>query len=155
MATLEGLRSMSQYLPPGARSSPHRDFEPRVVEYLTTVLETKKDRELGVRNSRELRTLAQAIDAVLSGDLLFGVDTLMQRFKAVELASQDQGWHLAEQLELIPVQSVSSVNEQERQAAATEFLKLKRLENHARGSGQRPPQRSPFVKRQPKGNGRG
>ena len=62
---------------------------------------------------------------------------------------------MAEQLELIPGQTISSVNEQERQAAATEFLRLKKLENHSKRSGSRADQKSSFVKRSGKGNGKG
>eukprot|EP00974_Lingulodinium_polyedra_P075281 7294911-Lingulodinium_polyedra.AAC.1 len=96
---------MEQYLPPRPGGRDEQGLAPRVVEYLTTVLE-KGEKDLGLRNSRELRSLAQAIDAIIRGDLAFAADTLVQRFKAVETAALEGGWALAQHLELIPTQRI-------------------------------------------------
>eukprot|EP00974_Lingulodinium_polyedra_P077887 7539129-Lingulodinium_polyedra.AAC.1 len=64
---------MAQYLPPGPEGDPvARDFSPRVVQYLTTVSEGTSFR---IRSARELRALAQSLDAILAGDLLLAADT--------------------------------------------------------------------------------
>lgn len=116
---------MEQYLPPRAEGDT-RGLQPRVVEYLTTILE-RGDRSLGVRNSRELRSLAQAVDSLIRGDITFAADTLIQRFKAVELSAAEGGWNLAQHLELIPGSKVSSVSDRERQWAVDAELRNARL----------------------------
>eukprot|EP00974_Lingulodinium_polyedra_P107658 10420504-Lingulodinium_polyedra.AAC.1 len=60
---------MAQYLPPGPGGDPvARDFSPRVVQYLTTVSEGASFR------IRSASALAQALDAILSGNLLLAAD---------------------------------------------------------------------------------
>ena len=123
---------MAQYLPQGSRGEPSQgDFTPRVVEYLTTV---SGRQSLGLRNLRELRTLGQALDALLVGNTLFAMDTLMQRFKSVEMASQEGSWAVAQHLELTPMTDVSSVAEGERHAATKEELLQRKLARQGRGS---------------------
>ena len=130
LALRRALQYMEQYLPPRPGGAPDKGPSPRVVEYLTTVLE-KGERELGIRNARELRTLAQAIDAIIRGDLAFAADTLVQRFKAVETATLEGGWGLAQHLELIPSQKITSVSETERRQAADQELREGKLRKQA------------------------
>ena len=124
---------MAQFLPQGVggdfKDLYQDDFTPRVVHYLNTVSEG-----LGglMRNVRELRTLAQAIDALLSGKPLLAADTLMHRFKSVELASIDQNWSVAQHLELTPALAVAAVNDGERRAAAKEEFAVKKLDRMSR-----------------------
>ena len=143
-----GLRAMSQFLPQGAggdhKNVDTNDFTPRVVHYLNTVSEGLGG---GMRNVRELRTLAQSLDALLSGNLLLAADTLMQRFKSVELASIDQNWSVAQHLELTPALAVAAVNDGERRAAAKEEFAVKKLDRMSRpgeaGRHGSPPRRRP------------
>lgn len=138
----DGLREMAQYLPQRPGGEPYDDLQPRVVQYLTTVLETKARRPMSVRNSRELRTLAQALDSILVGNIALAADTLMMRFQAVELAAEDASWEVSQHLELIPPVSASSVGGAYRKAAAKEALTEARLGKHLRGSqGQREQER--------------
>ena len=60
--------------------------------------------------------MAEAIDLFVKGKFAEGCDTLVQRFKCVELASTE-GWSVARHLELTASATVSSVPEQERAAA--------------------------------------
>ena len=56
---------------------------------------------VGVRNLRELRTVATVIDMLCHNDSLRALDVLVQRLKALELAHNQQGWSQASQLELV------------------------------------------------------
>ena len=116
-----GLKAMRRFLDPrnhqgsGGRK---QGLTPHVTQYLTTVVQALKGRELGLRSERELRTLSEALDHLLSGNLAACGDTLMQRFKAVELAGE-AGWAVASRMELIPQSAVSAVPSEEREAALT------------------------------------
>ena len=61
------------------------------------------------RNRKEMRTIAEAVDSMLMGDLARAADILISRFSAVELASTTKHWNVARHLELIPPQDVSSI----------------------------------------------
>jgi len=64
---------------------------------------------MGVRTIREMRTLAEGLDAIIRGEPAKAGDILMQRFRAAEMAVSDGHWTLAQHLELIPETTVSSV----------------------------------------------
>ena len=51
-----------------------------------------------LRNSRELRTIADCIDALLAGDLFHLGDLFLQRLKAVQTAVVEGNWNLAQHL---------------------------------------------------------
>ncbi|CAK0814214.1 unnamed protein product [Prorocentrum cordatum] len=71
----------------------------------------------GLRNTRELKTLALAIDHLLSGRICEAGDLLAPRFRAVE-ASRQEGWAVARHLEAIGGSAVSSLTDREREVAA-------------------------------------
>ena len=123
---------MAQYLPPRPEGE-YGELAPRVVEYLTNLLERGDAKGLGLRNSRELRTLAQALDALLAGNTALAADTLMQRFRAVEMAAQETAWAVAQHMELIPLATVSSVSDADQNAAAKAELKEAKLRQHLHG----------------------
>ena len=82
--------------------------------------------QLSQRNERELMTLASSIDGVVGGRLAEAGDVLMQRYKAVELAAQENNWDVAQRLEIIPDARPTAVSPEERQAAANhEMAELK------------------------------
>ena len=87
-----------------------------VTSYLTAILQPTKP-DMGMRNSRELRTLAETIDKLLAGDIVGAADMLAQRFKAVELAATEGSWSIAKHLELIPEGGVTSLSARDREAA--------------------------------------
>ena len=102
-------------------------FQGLVTSYLTTALNPSlavQGKPLGLRNERELRTLAEALDALLRGDLPVIGDILLQRFRAVELNAIEGDWKLAHHLELIPQHAVSCVPPGMRQAIVQEQNKL-------------------------------
>ena len=83
-----------------------------------------------IRNERELRTLALAIDAMVRGQYHTAGDIIMQRYKAVELASIEGNWRIASHLELLPVEASSAVTTAEREVAST--LELREASLRAR-----------------------
>ena len=90
---------------------------PVAVKYLTTVLQQAQS-NMTLRNSRELRTLAEAIDYLVQGKVVEAGDLLAQRFKAVELAATEGSWKIAQHMELIPATQVSASSYAEREKAA-------------------------------------
>jgi hypothetical protein len=129
-----GITSMGKYLRPldgGEGASDQERMIPTATRYLTTVLSQSRSGSaaLGVRSQRELRTLAEASDALASGELGKCGDLLMQRFKAVEEATDAGGWEVARHLELIPEQKVSIVSDQEREMASSKEVKRSKLES--------------------------
>ena len=83
---------------------------PLVMAYLTTVVLPNREKGVGLRNERELRTLAKAIDLVLEGQLLSALDLLAQRFKAVETVTTGATWSEAKYHQLIPTDKVTCVD---------------------------------------------
>jgi hypothetical protein len=120
-----GLDEIRKFL--GVRDPAGADTASSVRQYLNTIYFAAHPVEkVGLRNARELQTLALALDEIGNGRLPQAADVLMQRFKAVEVACSEGSWSLAQRLELLPPHAVglASVNEQ-RLAAKAELLSLK------------------------------
>ena len=101
--------------------------------YLATVLLPSMSGSMGQRDERELRTIAKAIDLLVSGDSAGAGDVLMQRFKAVETASADGHWSIAKHMELLPTTTVSAVTDREREVAARMEKEERKLKARAKG----------------------
>ena len=71
---------------------------------------------VGLRTSREMRTIAESIDALMEGNVLRAGDLLIQRFKALETSVIDGTWSRARHHELIPEEGVGLASAGERQA---------------------------------------
>ena len=69
------------------------------------------------RQERELRTLAECLDLLVQGNLCRLGDTLMQRFKCVEMEVCEGATGMARHLELLPAGQVSSMSMAEREEA--------------------------------------
>ena len=131
----DALSSMQRFL--GSRVGAGRPSEelPRVLTYLETVFNQRYTKEsVGIRTSREMRTLAEAIDSLLEGDSMRTADLLIQRFKALETSVSDGSWSLARHLELIPEEGVGLTSPAERDLIAKLELQRARL---AEGGGTR------------------
>lgn len=74
-----------------------------------------------MRNVRELITLGECIDLLMSNELPRLGDVLMQRLKAVE-ASLSEGWAVASQQELIPGPRATLTAPAEKSFAAKQAL---------------------------------
>lgn len=85
---------------------------------------------IGMRNARELVTLAEALDLLMEENFAGLGDLLMQRMKAVE-ASLSEGWGVANYQELIPPPKATLTTDQERAFATRHALQQKKLQETA------------------------
>ena len=91
----------------------------KVLNYLQTVFCQRFPGDLvGLRTSREMRALAEAVDTLLEGNLPRLGDILIQRFKAVESSVVDGSWAVARHQELIPAADAGLASVAERSPAA-------------------------------------
>ena len=145
---LKGLAAMDKFLAQrvGGEQSSTRFAEgegplaPVAVRYLTTVLQQAQS-NMTLRNSRELRTLAEAIDFLVQGKVVEAGDILAQRFKAVELAATEGSWKIAQHMELIPPSAVSASTYVEKEKAAQREVREARVRRAL--AGDPPRSRSP------------
>eukprot|EP00435_Cladocopium_sp_Y103_P048232 s510_g14.t1 len=106
--------------------------------------------QIGVRNQREVVTLAAGVDLLLQGKLAELGDLMIQRLKALESSFSDQSWMTARHQEIIPPVGASLTGELERRQAARLELsnaKLKTLERDQPRSSE-----TGDVQRDPKGD---
>ena len=89
-----------------------------MVAYLTMILRGKNMPHMSAEHSRELRTLAESLDALGQGNLSAVADMLMQRFKSREHAALTGQEDLAKHLELIPAAEGGLISQAERTMAA-------------------------------------
>ena len=84
-------------------------MRPVVTRYLLTILSTTRAGTISLRNERERRTVAESLDASLTGNLCRLGDILAQRFKALETSNADGQWAVARHFEIIPETDASMV----------------------------------------------
>ena len=94
---------------------------------ITVMLPTLGHDRIGLRNERELRTLAEIIDAMVTGRLAHALDLAVQRYKAIETSCTDSTWAVAKHLELIPPHDISATSFAEREQASKLELREKKL----------------------------
>ena len=109
-----------------------------VLKYLlTTFIPQNPVKTIGVDMFRQLRTLAEAMDALIEGRTPAALDLLMQRFKACQLSLQDRSWSAAKWLELIPPTegqtAVSAADEELAQQITLAELRLSKLRHELQG----------------------
>ena len=90
---------------------------------------------MGVRNARELRTLAESLDLLGAGSLARAADLLAQRFIAIETAIMDGSWESARHLELIPPEPFGLATRTLRSAAHREEARARKLARAPAGRG--------------------
>ena len=74
-----------------------------------------------------MRTIAEAVDALVEGDVLRAGDLLIQRFKALETSVIDGTWLRGRHHELIPEEGVGLASAAERQAISRLELERRKL----------------------------
>lgn len=105
------------------------------VGYLTQVFfQQHPPSVVGLRSSKELRTLARCIDLICRNDPLRSLDVMIQRLKAIELSHIQGNWHQASQLELVMSEDQLATFRQEVKAAQQEVKADLALQQ---GAGQR------------------
>ena len=104
------------------------------VAYLTRVLIPQLGSRLPLLAERELRTLAEAIDGVVAGQVQQVFDLLAQRFRAVETScTEEGGWSLARHLEVLHSARKTTVPAAMRSSMAHEQRNDQRLRRQLRG----------------------
>jgi hypothetical protein len=100
----------------------------KMLAYTNQVLLIQYPQEkIGIRNAREVQTLARSLDLLLTGNLGVLGDMLMQRLKALEASFSDGSWVVARNQELLPDAQASLTSQSERSKAAKEELRLLKL----------------------------
>ena len=106
------LEQLGVTLPQGLREPSNS------VTYLTAMFHGLYPQErIGPRNSRDLRTIAEAFDSLGDGNLPKTADLLVQRFKAVEEPVKKWSWEDSSFLELIQSDAVSLTSQQDKLVA--------------------------------------
>ena len=123
-----GLNQMAQIVDPylGVTGGVKVDLPPSATQYFQQVLSLCKREQLSVRDQRELKTLAVAMDLLTQGKFGEVGDLLMQRFKSVEQPRKEVG----EQQELIPATSVSASSLKEKEIASRAARYAEKLKKH-------------------------
>ncbi|CAK0870953.1 unnamed protein product, partial [Prorocentrum cordatum] len=120
-----GLKQIREYLAQrgGADNDDELDrMASNVVQYITSVWHgMHPQNEMGVRNVREMRMIGECLDALTRGDLPQLGDMLMQRLKAIEQATKDGHWKIAEHLELIDSTDIGLASSAEASAAVASY----------------------------------
>ena len=126
LTTIGNLRTFldrAEALPVGAAQA--KVLQPVFLRYHLLAHEAVGN--LGQRNLRELRTLSEVLDLVVRGEVMKAADVLVQRFKAVELASQEGSWLVAQHPELIPPTRMAAAEDKERDLAVREEAKSQKV----------------------------
>ena len=111
------LTRMGEYLGKRQGTSELGEVAAAFTPYLSSVLLPTFGPDANLRNTNELQNLARALDYLMVGDVPRACDVLAQRFKAAELATQDGNWSVARHLQLGGDSRVSTITQQEREAA--------------------------------------
>ena len=135
--TARALAQFRQHINDAFGGTPEDELAPIVVRYLLTVwLPQHPVKTIGEDRYRELRTWAEAIDAVLRGHSLQAADLMVQRFKSGLMTLRDGHSQAAKWLELLPAESADSALNVDEEELSKMFeageLKLQQLEQKLR-----------------------
>ena len=136
-----GLAEVSKFLQArgGVDSATASSLAPLMMTYFRSVWQGANPADkIGARNNAELELLAGVIDRLLEGDLAGVGDTLMQRFRAVQMAAT-HGWRVASELELGSRADASLVTEEMREEALRSHSRHARVEEGIRRAKGPPP----------------
>ena len=131
-----GLSEMMKFVNAREGGDGEGDQPQKVLSYLTAIFHGQFPvKEVGIRTSRELKTIALALDELGKGHLPQVGDLLMQRFKALQTSVVDGNWATAKRLELLPDDQITLTSfEERRQAAKDELVHLKLEEAQERAA---------------------
>ncbi|CAK0898088.1 unnamed protein product, partial [Prorocentrum cordatum] len=124
---------------------------PIALRYLLTIyLPQHPVKEIGAQTYRELRTLAEAVDLLMQGKAAHACDLIVQRLKALQVATTDGSWAAAKWLELIPPRDEPTAirSEEEELIRSIQLGEMKLDELSARlaeGSAAPPPWKMTFA----------
>ena len=114
-----GLQMMQKYCEPGSTvaTGPQKEsLVPTAVKYYNMCV--KPMLRMSPGQEREMRTIAEAIDRIVSGEVALAGDILMQRFKSLEVELTEGSTSVSKHIELLPPSGSSSLTTVEREVAA-------------------------------------
>jgi hypothetical protein len=131
-------------------------FAPTMMSYLHTVfLVSNPIGVSGLRNVREMETIARTVDYIAAGRILEAMDILVQRQKSLEIAITQQSWAQARWVELVPSGDMASWSRADLREAMEQETLQQRLGLSARLARSRSRRRrSPSGKRRDRGRRR-
>jgi hypothetical protein len=112
----EGYSDMAHSLTKRGTLSSQAAMPPIAATYWVTIARPALRKDAPVSVDRELRTLAEAMDALVTGEVATAGDLLMSRFRAVE-TGLNAGRDVAQHMEMIPAKAVSSASLTAQRAA--------------------------------------
>eukprot|EP00971_Amphidinium_carterae_P038191 750640-Amphidinium_carterae.1 len=108
----------------------------RVRTYLQTLyLPRQAPGAVGMRNTKELSVIAEVLDDLTQGNLHMAGDKLVQRFKAIQKAVADQGWSVAQHLEVAGIAEDTVLTGAEQRTAMREEKLRNQLKRAVDSSG--------------------
>ena len=120
------LLRMRQYLAGASGAMPNlgnSDLPATMSAYLNVVyFPVHPEVSIGLRASREMKTIGFAVDMLCQGKVLEALDFLLQRQKALEVSVDQGNWTQARHLELIPQSDVTSWSRSDLKEAQKEQL---------------------------------
>ena len=138
-----GLEQIKQLLAQrgGAESeSDLNEMASMVVQYITSAWHGRHPpHTMGVRNVKEMRMIGECIDALTAGRLPQLGDILMQRLKAIEQATKDGHWQIAQHLEVSTDVDSSLAKSGEVREAVNSFMDESKLQQHLANAGKKRP----------------
>ena len=114
-------------------SSSRDAMTPQVaMNHIQTILIPSLGQKSGLRTTRELKTLGCIMDHLAGGRASKAADTVAQRSKALERASQEGHWGAAQFLELLPPEGTMLLERDEEMYVTKEYLLEQKLRNYDR-----------------------
>ena len=105
------------------------------LNYLLTILLPTLGPKVGVRSTRELKTLGSILDHLAGGSPSKAADVVCQRIKALERATQEGHWGAAQYLELLAPEGTLLLDRDEEAYMTKEYLLEQKLRSYDRGQG--------------------
>ena len=93
---------------------------PAAKTYVLAVVQPGMGNDRNNRNLREIETLAYIADHLAKNQIALAADIVTQRMMACRLAEEEKGWHNAQYVELVPVDSLNMIPKPMRQMARRE-----------------------------------
>ena len=127
------LLKMQEAVARGFEGAKETKTPPVAMNHVLTVMQPALQNKLGMRNLRELKTLAQALDYLGSNQPSKCADLLAQRLKAIERACIEQHWNTAQFLELLPPEHSTLLEKDEELYLAKEFMLEQKARHYDQG----------------------
>lgn len=118
----------------GGPTDAREQLTPKVaLNHVLTILLPNLGGKVGVRTTRELKTLGLIMDHLSMSNPSRAADVVAQRIKALEKATIEGHWGQAQHIELLPPENTLLIEKDEETFAAREYLLEQKLRQYERG----------------------